>query len=162
MGDGTDCTAAFAGSQEGSGRQADVLCVPEWQRSDWEALFAHTTPVHIGAGVVLIQKDASERSLYFVCSGMLEVTSVLGAHSLGLLRRIGPRSVVGELAFFDSRPRSAKVWAVRDSDLRRLDFRDYERFAATDPARACALLFGLGSLVATRLRHTMMPSGTRA
>jgi len=30
-------------------------------------------------------------------------------------------------------PRSAKVWAVNDSDVYRLDFADYERFAAAYP-----------------------------
>ena len=60
------------------------------------------------------------------------------------------------LAFLDGLPRSAKVWAVTDSDLYRLDFADYERFAAAQPRRTCDLLFAIGRVVALRLRHSRM------
>ena len=62
--------------------------------------------------------------------------------------------MVGELAFLDGMPRSAKVWAVTDSDLYRLDFADYERFAAAHTRQTCDLLFAIGRVVALRLRHS--------
>ena len=112
------------------------------------------TCVHVGRGHVLIRKQASERALFFLASGLLEVTAVLGSHSLGTLAQVHPGSVVGELAFLDGMPRSAKVWAVTDSDLYRLDFVDYQRFAADYPRQTCDLLFAIGRVVALRLRHS--------
>ena len=105
-------------------------------------------------GKVLIQEDASERVVYFVVSGLLEVTSVLANQSLGTIAKVHPGSVVGELSFFDGRPRSAKVWAVADSELYRLDYGDFQRYADAHPLQACDLLMAIGRVVALRLRRT--------
>ena len=91
---------------------------------------------------------------FLMADAVYEVTAVLGSHSLGRIAKVHPGSVVGELAFLDGMPRSAKVWAVTDSDLYRLDFPDYQRFAATHPRQTCDLLFAIGRVVALRLRHT--------
>ena len=64
--------------------------------------------------------------------------------------------VVGEVAFFDNGPRTAKVWATEDSMLLRLNFEDYQKFAAANPHRATELLLALGALVSRRFRDVMM------
>jgi CRP-like cAMP-binding protein len=110
--------------------------------------------LNVARGKVLIQEDASERVIYFVASGLLEVTSVLSSQSMGAIAKVHPGSVVGELSFFDGRPRSAKVWAVADSELYRLDFADYQAYADAHPRQACDLLMAIGRVVASRLRRT--------
>ena len=105
---------------------------------------------------MLIKKQAPERALYFLTSGMLEVTAILSSQGLGGIAKVHPGSVVGEIAFLDGLPRSATVWAVTDSELYRLDFTDYERFAAAHPRRTCDLLFAIGRVVTVRLRHSRM------
>jgi CRP-like cAMP-binding protein len=134
--------------------EKELLTVPQWKEADWEALFSYARSLQVTSGNVLIQKDASERALYFVASGLLEVTSVLSSYSLGVIAKVHPGSVVGELAFLDGRPRSAKVWAVADSELYRLEFEDYQRFADAHPRATCDLLFALGRIVALRLRRS--------
>lgn len=148
-----DGVAAFvrAGAEQDKSGQAVVI--PGWSRADWETLFSYAQQVHVARGLVLIRREASERALFFLASGLLEVTAVLGSHSLEPIARIRPGSVVGELAFLDGLPRSAKVWAVTDSTLYRLDFPDYERFAAAHLRQACDLLFAIGRVVALRLRQ---------
>ena len=79
---------------------------------------------------------------------------MLTSHSLGAIAKVRPGSIVGELAFLDGMPRSAKVWALTDSELYRLDFADYQRFAEAFPRKTCDLLFAIGRVVALRLRHS--------
>ena len=150
----SDGVAAFVRATTGGEKSGELLVIPGWRHPDWKELFSFAQPVHVGRGHVLIRKHASERALFFLASGLLEVTTILGTHSLGPIAKIYPGSVVGELAFLDGMPRSAKVWAVSDSDLYRLDFADYERFAAAHPQQTCDLLFAIGRVVALRLRHS--------
>jgi len=149
-----DATSAFTRAAGNGEPDAELLAIPGWQQADWEILFSHAQHVHVARGDVLIRKQATERALYFLASGVLEVTSVLSSHSLGAIAKVHPGSVVGELAFLDGMPRSAKVWAVTDSELYRLDFAGYERFAAAHPRQTCDLLFAIGRVVALRLRHS--------
>ena len=148
--------APFVKAASETAQESELLVVPGWKEADWETFFSYAQRVHVPRGSVLIRKRASERALYFLVSGMLEVTAVLSSHGLGGIAKIHPGSVVGELAFLDGLPRSAKVWAVTDSELYRLDFADYERFAAAHPRRTCDLLFAIGRVVAVRLRHSRM------
>jgi CRP-like cAMP-binding protein len=64
--------------------------------------------------------------------------------------------VVGELSFFDGHARSAKVWAIADSELYRFEFTAYQAFADEHPRKACDLLLALGSVVSARLRNAQL------
>jgi len=134
--------------------ERELLVLPQWQQDEWQVFFSHARRLNVPRGRVLIQEDASERVVYFVVSGLLEVTSVLANQSLGTIAKVHPGSVVGELSFFDGRPRSAKVWAVADSELYRLDYGDFQRYADAHPRQACDLLMAIGRVVASRLRRT--------
>jgi CRP-like cAMP-binding protein len=145
--------AVFSGPAGPESTTDEVLRVPQWLRGDWETLLAYASPMEVSAGHVLIQKDEAARTLFLVAGGVLEVTAILGGHSLASIAKIKPGSVVGEIAFLDGNPRSAKVWAVQDADLCRLEYEDYERFASDHPALACQFVFGVARLVALRLRR---------
>jgi CRP-like cAMP-binding protein len=134
--------------------EREVLMLRQWAPGDWQVFFSYAHRVAVPRSKVLIQADASERVIYFVASGLLEVTSVLSSQSLGTIAKVHPGSVVGELSFFDGLPRSAKVWAVADSELYRLDFTDFQRYADTHPRQACDLLMAIGCVIASRLRRT--------
>jgi CRP/FNR family transcriptional regulator, cyclic AMP receptor protein len=103
---------------------------------------------------VLIKRGEIERALYFVAEGELEVVVLYGdGESTGPLYRVKPGSIVGEQSFFDGMPRSARVWAVRPSRLRRLKFEGFQAYATQHPERARELLFALGRVLSIRLRH---------
>jgi CRP/FNR family transcriptional regulator, cyclic AMP receptor protein len=131
----------------------EVLVVPHWQRADWETLFSYAQHVKVACGNVLIHQAAAGRTLYFVASGLLEVDSVSGA--LSAIVMVHPGSVVGELSFLDGKPRAAKVRAVTDSELYRLEVPEYQAFVDAYPRKACDLAFAIGRLVALRLRRSL-------
>ena len=116
MTDFTDAAQPFLRALRSDNRDDDLLVLPQWDVDAWCDFFAYTQPTHVPAGSVLIQRDGTERSLFFVTSGVLEVSASLDGHSLSPLAKIMPGSVVGEIAFFDQQPRSAKVWALEDKD----------------------------------------------
>jgi len=151
--------AAFVHAVAEAKPGAERLLVPHWRAADWEALFAFARPQQVLRSAVLIEQDGSDRALYFLVSGRLQVVAVLGSDAPGVIATVDAGSVVGELAFFDGRPRLAKVWAVEDSALYRLEFEDYRRFADAHPRQACELVFALGVIVASRLRRTQSRAG---
>ena len=130
------------------------LTVPQWQPAEWSSLFSFAELVVVPRGSKLIDKHRLERALYFVASGLLEVTNILGGKSTGASAIVHPGEVVGELSFLDGHPRSASVFAIADSELDRLQFDRFEAFAAAHPDKAWQLLLALGRVVSMRLRHT--------
>ena len=135
-------------------KDGDALSIPRWQPADWSTFFAYADLVRMPRGSVLIEKDAAERALYLVATGLLEVTTILGGMAVSSLAKVHPGSVVGELSFLDDHPRSASVFAIADSDVYRLQFDRFQAFAAAHPAKACDLMFAVGRVVSMRLRHT--------
>lgn len=135
-------------------RGGDALHLPDWTVADWQALLQLAQPVSLASGEVLIKRGQSERALYFVASGALEVTA--GAdqgEALGSMMRELPGSVIGEISFFDGRPRTASVWATQPTQLLRLDHEGWLRFASDHPALGHRLLFALGRVLAFRVRR---------
>jgi len=147
-----DKARAFAKTGE-AGSANDALFIARWGTREWATLFSYGTVVKLPAGSTLIQQQERHRSLYFLISGRLEATASYGEQTFAPLRVVYPGSVVGEVAFFDAAPRSARVWAVDDCELLQLNIDDYARFAAENLSLANELLFGLGRLLALRVRH---------
>ena len=133
----------------------DSLGLAAWSLETWQALFAHTSPVQLGSGDVLIRRGDQDRALYFVVSGELEVrASASASDALGQLFRESPGSVFGEISLFDGKARTATVWATRPSELRKLDLPGLRAFMAQHPGHGGELLFALGQVLAMRLRRS--------
>ncbi|MEY4617709.1 MAG: hypothetical protein RJB66_2669 [Pseudomonadota bacterium] len=60
--------------------------------------------------------------MYVVKGGRLAVTKAKNTNEI-ILAELGPGSMVGEMAFFDGRPRSASVKAIKDSEVIVLPFK---------------------------------------
>lgn len=134
-------------------RGGDALFLPGWSAETWRALLQHTQAVALGSGEVLIKSGASDRSLYLVARGALELRAGAGrGDALGSLMRELPGAVSGEISFFDGWPRTATVWATRPSQLLRLDLEGLHAFSAAHPARGHELLFALARVLAFRFR----------
>ena len=133
----------------------DILLLPAWGDADWNKLLNRTRPSPVRASEVVIQRDATDRTLCFVAAGLFDVgiTQVDGV-SISPLAQIGAGSVIGEQSFFDGYPRSANVWAVSDGELLTLDFGDFNRFSREEPALARDLIFALARVLSVRLRNT--------
>jgi len=140
---------------------SDALFIAQWGTDEWAKLFSFGKVVALRAGATLIQQQEPHRALYFLISGRLEAAASYGEQTLAPLRVVYAGSVVGEVAFFDAAPRSARVWAIDDCELLELRIDDYNRFAAENLKLANELLFGLGRLVALRLRNLTIRTASR-
>jgi CRP-like cAMP-binding protein len=128
---------------------ADLLFLPEATASDWATVFAHAEVRRVGAGLALVQAGEDDRALYLLTEGTVGVRL---PRDESAFKTIDAPSVVGELAFFDGRPRSATLDAVTDVEVVRLDQAGFERLAAAAPELAHAMLRDLARILALRLR----------
>jgi CRP-like cAMP-binding protein len=143
-----------------NGGSDDRLHLPDWTLADWQALFANATTIALANGDPVMRQGDTDRALYFLVSGTLEVSPAAArGGALGGLARQQAGSIVGEIAFFDGLGRSAAVWATEPTQLLRLGLDGFQAFSAQRPQRAQELLFALGALVASRLRRNEARSG---
>jgi CRP-like cAMP-binding protein len=134
---------------------SDIIALPRWTSDHWYQLAEICEPVAIEAGEALISSGHAERALYLVASGSVEVALIIRqTQTVSIMSHVAAGSVVGELSFFDSAPRSANVWAVENCHLLRIELADFERFSANHPRMGYELLFALGRVLAFRLRST--------
>ena len=152
----TDIDQAIASFRAGAAASSsEGLTLRGWSEDDWRELFRFTGLRRIGAADALIRRGESDRTLYFVIRGHLEVLIHSGdGISMGPLTRAGRGSVLGEQSFFDGNPRSASVWAVDDCEVATMTPEQYAAFEIARPKLARELLFALGKILAIRLRRT--------
>lgn len=133
------------------GSAPEFVFLRDRSEEDWERLLAHAEAIRFGAGDVLIRAGEHERSLYVLASGRLELLLPSDSGELPI-GTIEPRTVVGEMAFLDGRPRSATLRALTDGELYELRFDAFETLAARHPELGRAILLDLGRILAGRLR----------
>jgi CRP/FNR family cyclic AMP-dependent transcriptional regulator len=78
---------------------------------DWVDLRRHATVEAVRSGASLLRQGEVDRSLFIVLTGAL-VAQVSGHRT-----PIVPGEMVGEVAFFDGRPRSVSVIAQDDTEV---------------------------------------------
>jgi CRP/FNR family cyclic AMP-dependent transcriptional regulator len=135
--------------EEADEDSADLLFMPEATASDWATVFSHAEVRRVGAGLAVVQAGEQDRALYLLTEGTVGVRLPRDETAF---KTIDAPSVLGELAFFDGRPRSATLDAVTDVEVVRLDVEAFERLNAHEPALALAMLRDLARILALRLR----------
>ncbi|HXF65581.1 MAG TPA: cyclic nucleotide-binding domain-containing protein [Burkholderiales bacterium] len=150
-----ECIAVFSSGSDAAKAAPDRLLLPQWGEAQWSKLFGLTRPRPFRASEMVIRRGATDRCLYFVAAGSLEVgVTIVDGVSIAPLARIGAGSVIGEQSFFDGEPRSANVWGVAEGELLQLEYDDFVGFAREEPALARDFLFALGRVLSSRLRNT--------
>ena len=139
--------AVFA--EEAHEDSADLLFMPDATAADWATVFSHAEVRRIGAGLALVQAGEEDRALYLLTEGTVGVRL---PRDEGAFKTIDAPSVLGELAFFDGRPRSATLDAVTDVEVVRLDADAFASLSADAPQLAHAMLLDLARILALRLR----------
>jgi CRP-like cAMP-binding protein len=137
-----------------SERPEELVFLQGRSEEDWRKLRAHTTTLGFTPGQVFIREGETDRALYLIIEGTLEILSPHG--SGGKLTRIGTveaGSVIGEQAFLDGKPRSMTIRAITEGKALRLSCEAFEVLAARDPQLGLAILFDLGRIVSLRLRQ---------
>ena len=136
-------------AEEAHEDSADLLFMPEATASDWATVFSHAEVRRIAAGLALVQAGEQDRALYLLTEGTVGVRL---PRDEGAFKTIDAPSVLGELAFFDGRPRSATLDAVTDVEVVRLDADAFARLSAEALGLAQAMLLDLARILALRLR----------
>lgn len=135
-------------------RGADTLYLPGWSVEDVQTLFALGEAVTLQPGEALMRLGESERAIYFVVSGALEVTSGTQlSQTMGRLFRESPGAVIGEVALFDGHPRTASVWATERTELIKVPLSGLQAFTARNAKLGSELYFALGRVLAFRYRR---------
>ena len=131
----------------------DFVFLPDRSKEDWARLLDHSEMLRFRTGDLIIRAGEEDRALYIVVDGTLEILLYNERGDEHRYGTIEPRSVTGEIAFLDGRPRTATIRALTDGDLMRISFESYEALAARYPELGRAILLDLGRILAARLRH---------
>ncbi|KHK04395.1 Crp/Fnr family transcriptional regulator [Desulfovibrio sp. TomC] len=105
------------------------------------------------AGTTIIQEGRKASSLAFIESGVVTIQKEEAGGSERHIIDLSRDAVIGEVAFFDSEPRSATVVAKTDVRLLILTRERFNDLAASNPALAINILFYIGRVLSRRLRQ---------
>ena len=90
----------------------------------------------ICGGEVLMKQGEAGDFLCIVISGRLRVVREDADGHMKQIAELGAGEIVGEMALVSGEPRSATVYAIRDTELARLSRAGFERFAVEHPQLA--------------------------
>lgn len=125
---------------------------PALNARQWEIFGSYLQPFSVRQGQVLIEQNATDRTVYFVETGTLTVHY---EDEKGRLRlaSVEAGSAVGEGAFFTRNPRSATVQAASACKLWTLTPIRFTELTNRQPQMAVEVAMALGSLVSRRLAN---------
>ena len=121
----------------------------------WKILTPYLSRHEIRSGDLLIKQGDTDRSLYFLSQGTLQVFvsgGVPGSSKIAILRA---GSIVGEPGLFVDGPRMANVEAMTPCVVWALRGPRLEELATRLPAIALELLRAAGGVMAIRMRATL-------
>jgi len=116
-------------------------------------LAAHLQIKSFPAGTTVIQEGRRASSLAFIEAGVVTIQKEEAATSERHIIDLARDAVIGEIAFFDSEPRSATVVAKTDVTLFILTREQFDELALSHPALAIKALFYIGRVLSRRLRQ---------
>src|SRR5512138_272912 len=90
-------------------------------------------PVSLYSGEALLRQGEAGDNIYLVISGGLRVVRRTPGRESTTLAELGPGETVGEMALVTGEPRTADVYAVRDTQLARLSKQAVERLLVRHP-----------------------------
>jgi CRP/FNR family transcriptional regulator, cyclic AMP receptor protein len=125
---------------------------PTLTSKQWELFCTYLQPAAVRQGQVLIEQNASERTVYFVEAGTLTVHYEDDKGRLRLAS-VEAGSAVGEGAFFTRLPRNATVQAASACKLWSMSAIRFVELTNRQPAMAVEVAMALGSLVSRRLAN---------
>jgi CRP-like cAMP-binding protein len=123
----------------------DTDLLPGHTEDDWTVLLGYFETRRFHPGDWLIREGESDRALYLLSDGRLEV------HPGGQV--LDAPATLGEESFLDGGPAAAGLRALTHGEAQRLSFDAFESLSAREPRLARDLLLDLGRLVAAELRR---------
>lgn len=117
-----------------------------------EALAARLNERRVRKGQVLFREGESGDEMFVVREGTMLVSKKVTGSVEQVLARFPPGDFFGEMALFDSSPRSATLQAETDAWLLVLDRPNLENLIEANPRAAAAFFFTLVQVFIERLR----------
>jgi CRP/FNR family transcriptional regulator, cyclic AMP receptor protein len=136
----------------GAGTDDDLVFLSGLSPAEWDRLVAVMERRRFAAGDVVMARGEADRSLYLIASGSVDVLMSDGRDERSVQVQ-GPGTILGEVAFFDGRPRSATVRALTDAEVLRLGTEGFDVLAGRHPDLARRVVLDLGRILASRLRQ---------
>jgi CRP-like cAMP-binding protein len=122
----------------------------------WRVISPYLTRHDIRAGDLLIKQGDTDRTMYFLGQGSLQVFVTGGPPGSNRIAILRAGSVVGEPGLFGDGPRMANVEAMTPCAVWALRGPRLEELAARSPALALELLRAAGGVMSTRMRNNMV------
>ena len=73
--------------------------------------------VHLKKGDILLKEGDTDKKMYYIVSGSIEVVAKIpGRHKKSNVNMLKKGDLIGELSFFDGRPRSATLIAMEETE----------------------------------------------
>jgi CRP/FNR family cyclic AMP-dependent transcriptional regulator len=132
----------------------EITFLADLSKAEWSRILKVVETRQFRAGEDLIHSGDQDDSFYILTNGEVEVVIGSGA-SETIITTIGEGSVFGEIAFFDQKPRTAKIRARSRGSAVRITRENFETLAAWEPYIARKMLLDLGEILAMRLRWTL-------
>jgi len=139
-----------SGNTEDTGEQ--IMVFSNLSEEEWQVIARNAQSISFSPGEVLLKEGEVDDAVYIVVSGQVEVVSERTFGRIKRIATIDEGSVYGEVAFFDSQPRSASVRAVTEGQVLRISHKSFEKISAWNPKLAQQFLLDLGHILAFRFR----------
>ena len=121
----------------------------------WRTVAPYLTRHDIRAGDLLIKQGDTDRTMYFLGQGSLQVFVTGGPPGSNRIAILRAGSAVGEPGLFSDGPRMANVEAMTPCAVWALRGPRLEELAQRSPALALELLRAAGGVMATRMRANL-------
>lgn len=121
----------------------------------WRTIGPYLTQHDVRAGDLLIKQGDTDRAMYFLGRGSLQVFVTGAPPGTSRIAILRPGSVVGEPGIFGDGPRMASVEAVTPCIVWALRGPRLEELAQRSPALALELVRAAGGVMAQRMRANM-------
>ena len=128
---------------------------PRLTPEQWKVIGPYLTRHEIRSGDLLIKQGDTDRSLYMLSQGTLQVFVTGGAPGSSKIAILRAGSIVGEPGLFIDGPRMANVEAMTACVVWALRGQRLEELAMRVPALALELLRAAGGVMAIRMRATL-------
>jgi CRP/FNR family transcriptional regulator, cyclic AMP receptor protein len=129
---------------------------PRLTLDQWRVISPYLTRHDIRAGDLLIKQGDTDRTMYFLGQGSLQVFVTGGPPGSNRIAILRAGSVVGEPGLFGDGPRMANVEAMTPCAVWALRGPRLEELAARSPALALELLRAAGGVMSMRMRNNMV------
>jgi len=128
---------------------------PRLNLDQWRTIAPYLTRHDIRAGDLLIKQGDTDRTMYFLGQGSLQVFVTGGPPGSNRIAILRAGSVVGEPGLFSDAARMANVEAMTPCIVWALRGPRMEELAQRLPALALELLRAAGSVMALRMRNNL-------